>query len=144
MTVPAAPEDAAVPTPHRARGGRCPYVLAAGVIFFMEVAIARGLGGPWVRGSVGDIMVIVLMYVCLRAVLPFSPRVVALLAVSTGFLFEGLQAVHVADRLGLRPGSLLYIVIGNTFSVMDLAMYVLGGLVALGFDEGVLMRAGGK
>ncbi|MDV2450998.1 DUF2809 domain-containing protein [Xanthomonas hortorum NBC5720] len=107
------------------------YLLLALAVLLIEVAIGAGrLGGPWVRGSLGDVLAVILVYCGLRGVLALSPRWAALLAVATGCVIEGLQAIHLADRLGLRPGSAAAIALGNTATLHDLAMYLVGGGVA--------------
>jgi hypothetical protein len=57
---------------------------------------------------------------------------------AAGLAAEALPYLHLADLLGLKRGSLLYIVLGNTFSASDLLMYGLGGLLAAGLDVRVL------
>jgi hypothetical protein len=111
-----------------ALGVRCTYLLIAFAVFVIEVAIGAGtLGGPWVRGSLGDVLAVILVYCGLRGVLALPPRWACVLAVAIGCLIEGLQALHLADRLGLRPGSAAYIALGNTATVHDLLMYLVGG-----------------
>ncbi|NHF66303.1 DUF2809 domain-containing protein [Xanthomonas hortorum] len=107
------------------------YLLLALAVLLIEVAIGAGrLGGPWVRGSLGDVLAVILVYCGLRGVLALSPRWAALLAVAIGCVIEALQAIHLADRLGLRPGSAASIALGNTATLHDLAMYLVGGGVA--------------
>ncbi len=110
---------------------RAVYFAAAILIFVLEVAIARGMFGMgFVRGSVGDILVIMLVYALLRGCALRPPAVTALVATAIGFLIEGLQYIHFASLIGLKPGSVMAIVIGNTFSVADLLMYCIGGVLA--------------
>ncbi|MEG8132082.1 DUF2809 domain-containing protein [Xanthomonas hortorum pv. gardneri] len=107
------------------------YLLLALAVLLIEVAIGAGrLGGPLVRGSLGDVLAVILVYCGWRGVLALSPRWAAPLAVATGCVIEGLQAIHLADRLGLRPGSAAAIALGNTATLHDLAMYLVGGGVA--------------
>ena len=114
---------------------RTVYFSAAMLIFVLEVAIARGLFGMgFVRGSVGDILVIMLMYALLRGVALRPPASTALLATAIGFCVEALQYIHFANLIGLKPGSVMAIVIGNTFSVADLLMYCIGGALAFLID----------
>ncbi|MCC8536975.1 DUF2809 domain-containing protein [Xanthomonas axonopodis pv. poinsettiicola] len=110
---------------------RALYLLLAGAVFAIEVAIGAGrLGGPWVRGSLGDVLAVILVYCGLRGVLAPAPRWACVLAVASGCLIESLQAIHLADRLGLRPGSVAYIALGNTATAHDLLMYLIGGGLA--------------
>ena len=112
------------------------YLLAAALIFAVEVAIARGLiPGDFVRGSIGDVLVIALIYCLFRGVTRLAPVTVCTISISIGFVTEGLQYLHAADRLGLQPGGIAAIVLGSTFTVQDLLMYVIGGLLALGGDR---------
>lgn len=111
------------------------YLLLALAVLLIEVAIGAGwLGGPWVRGSLGDVLAVILVYCGLRGVLALSPRWAAVLAVGVGGAIEGLQAIHLADRLGLHPGSAAYIALGNTATLHDLLMYLVGGGVAYAAD----------
>lgn len=115
------------------------YGAGAVLIFAIEVAIATGaIGGGVVRGSVGDILVIALIYCGLR-VFSLRPARAAALATAAGFVAEALQYLHVVDLLGLQEGSVPYILLGNTFSVSDLVMYLIGGALALAIDQLVLL-----
>ncbi|PPT75728.1 hypothetical protein XaplCFBP3122_12110 [Xanthomonas arboricola pv. populi] len=112
-------------------GVRWVYLLIALAVFVIEVAIGAGtLGGSWVRGSLGDVLAVILVYCGLRGAFASSPRWACVLAVAIGCLIEGLQAMHLADRLGLRPGSAGYIALGSTASLHDLLMYLVGGGMA--------------
>lgn len=119
---------------------RLVYITLDAVIFLTEIAIAVGfIGRAFVRGSVGDILVIALIYFLLRAVLGLFPLTAVSLAITTGFLVEALQYVHLAELISLRKGSILYTVIGNTYSSSDLVMYLGGGILALAVDKYVLI-----
>ncbi|MCC4622051.1 DUF2809 domain-containing protein [Xanthomonas cassavae CFBP 4642] len=116
----------------RARAG---YLLLAVALLLIEVAIAAGwIGGAWVRGSLGDVLAVALVYCGLRGVFGTAPGWTCLLAVGIGCAIEGLQAIHLADRLGLRPGSAASIALGNTATLHDVLMYAIGGAIALGCD----------
>ena len=122
--------------PHRLR-----YLLVALFIFLIEVAIAKEIiRGPYVRGSIGDILVIMLIYAFIRGTLGLKPLVTASLAFGFGVCAESLQYFHLADRLGLEPDGILHTVLGNTATFSDLVMYAIGGLLAWGLD-GYLLRA---
>lgn len=118
------------------------WLFAATAIFVLEIAIALGLGGSTVRGSVGDVLVIMLIHCTLRGTTRLQPGVACLLAITCGFVVEGLQWLHAADKLGLAPGSIGYIVLGNTATSGDLAMYLTGGVLAFVSDALVSRPAG--
>jgi hypothetical protein len=109
--------------------------------FVVEVAIARGyIPGAFVRNSVGDVLVIPLLYFVLRGVTRSTLSVALAASLVAGLAAELLQYLHLADLLGLKKGSLLYIVLGNTSSWSDLLMYGIGGALAAWFDVRVLQR----
>jgi hypothetical protein len=121
---------------------RSPHLAIAAVTLLAEVAIARYFAsGTFVRGSLGDVLAVCLLYFLVRGVfVKAGPRLAAAVSIGTGVALELLQGVHFADRLGLPRGSLLSIALGNTFSVSDLAMYAVGGLAAVGLDCFVVRR----
>ena len=117
------------------------YLVAAGLVFLVEVAIARGvIPGAFVRNSLGDVLVVPLLHFFLRGVtrLPTSRALAIVLAVA--FTVEALQYLQLAGRLGFEHGSLPSIVLGTTFSVADLLMYCVGGLLAAWADVHLLRR----
>jgi len=117
------------------------YLVVASALFVLEVAIARGyVPGAFVRNSVGDILVIPLLYFFCRGVTTLPPSGALVAGLAAGFTAEILQYLHLADRLGLQPGSVLYIALGNTFSYSDLLMYAIGGVLAAWLDMRVLFR----
>lgn len=121
---------------------RVVYASAVLLLLLIEIAIAIGaIGGTFIRESVGDLLVIMLIYFFLRAAFNLATGPAAALALATGVMAELLQYVHVAELLGLKQGSLLYILIGNTYSSLDLLMYLLGALLAFVIDQyGILPR----
>lgn len=117
------------------------YLLIAALLFVVEVAIARGaIPGVFVRNSIGDLLVIPLLYFLLRGLTKARPSVALAIGLAAGLAAEVLQYLHLADLLGLKRGSLLYIVLGNTFSASDLLMYAIGGLLAAWLDLRVLQK----
>jgi len=129
------------------------YAIAAAILFAIEVAIAlRILGAPgtpgaaWIRGSVGDVLAVMFVYCVLRALDGFagrwrlSPGRAALLAVGIGVAIELAQLARVAELMGLKRGSVLYVLIGSTFSLMDMLMYAIGGTLAWVFDRAFTRR----
>jgi hypothetical protein len=111
------------------------YLALAAAIFAIEVAIAKGfISGAFVRQSLGDVLVIALIHFFIRGITRLTLGTALIVSLTIGLVVELLQYIHLADLLGLQRGSILYIVIGNTFSAMDLLMYLVGGLLAVGAD----------
>jgi len=115
---------------------RASYLVVATALFIVEVAIARGyIPSAFVRNSVGDVLVIPLLYFFLRGVTKLTSSAALVVGLAAGLSAEVLQYVHLADLLGLKRGSLAYIVLGNSFSWSDLLMYAIGGVLAVGLER---------
>jgi glucose uptake protein GlcU len=114
-------------------------------ILLIEVIIALGkLNNEFIRGSLGDLLILVTIYYILRLAFNISPVIAVITAVSIGFITEGLQLFHLAEILHFDKHSIMYIIIGNTFSIEDLLMYISGGSLAFIFDKYVILRKTNK
>lgn len=119
--------------PSRRRG----YALCAVALFLIEVLIATKLSHwSFVRSSLGDVLVTMLLYCAALAVRDFERRRLALAVFGFACLIEVAQFLHLAPALGLKPGSVLRIMIGDSFSWADIACYFAGCALALVLDRG--------
>ena len=119
------------------------YLVVAMAIFLVEVAIARGaIPGAFVRNSLGDVLVMPLLYCILRGVTNATPLIALVVSLAAGLTAEVLQYLRLAELLGLRQGSMLSIALGTTFSYVDLLMYGIGGGMAAGLDLLLLQKYG--
>ncbi|HYQ15053.1 MAG TPA: DUF2809 domain-containing protein [Polyangiaceae bacterium] len=111
------------------------YLLCAVALFAIEVLIATKLSHwGFVRSSLGDVLVTMLLY-CLALAFADFERVRLAAAI---FVFscavEAAQYFQLAQALGLAPGSVARIVIGDSFSWADICCYLAGCVAALGLD----------
>ena len=93
----------------------------------VEVLIGMFAHG-WVRDSLGDVLVVVLIYTLCRTVSPEKPAYGLLLPAAIlvfAFGVEFLQLWGFCDRLHIT-NRLLRIIIGTGFSVNDLLCYTVG------------------
>lgn len=124
------------PSRRARRTDRRVYLAAALVIFLVEVAIARFVSGGFVRHTLGDVLVVALLYCALMASTRLDPVPAAVACVGFAFAVEAAQAAAIVERLGLSHLPLARIVIGTTFSWGDLLAYAAGGALALVADYG--------
>ena len=128
------PHHATPPLP-RLRWSALHFLLAV-LWLALEVAIATVFSRwGWVRGSLGDLLVVLLVYHAVKAFADVPPLPLALAAVLLAYVVEGLQYLHAADWLGLPRGSVWRTVLGTHFSWGDMLMYTLGGLLAYALDR---------
>jgi hypothetical protein len=102
---------------------------AAAVLFGIELLIGLFAHG-WVRDSLGDVLVVMLLYALWRAVLPEKPAYGLYLPVGIllfAFAVELLQLWGFCDKLHIT-NRLLRILIGTGFSVKDLLCYAAGAV----------------
>lgn len=99
------------------------------LLLIMEILIGLYAVG-WIRGSLGDILVVILLYTLFRTVWTDRPKQWYILPTAIlifAFCVEFLQLWGFCDRFGIT-NKLLRILIGTGFSVGDLLCYVLGSL----------------
>ena len=93
------------------------YFTLATAIFLVELLVATSLAQiRLVRGSIGDFLVVGLIYFACQCIKPMPP-----LRLTVGvFLFacavEASQYVHLADQLPIAKNGVIHILLGNIHS----------------------------
>lgn len=107
------------------------YFLATALIFLTEVLIATVLKDIFfIRAYLGDVIVVMLLYTFIKSFFNIRNDTRLIFGILIfSFLVEFAQYFNVAEKLGFRPGSLIYIVVGNSFSWIDMLCYAVGGLL---------------
>lgn len=107
------------------------YFLATALIFLTEVLIATVLKDIFfIRAYLGDVIVVMLLYTFIKGFFNIRNDTRLIFGILIfSFLIEFAQYFNVAEKLGFRPGSLMYIVVGNSFSWIDMLCYAVGGLL---------------
>lgn len=106
------------------------YLLASIFIFLVEVLIATKLKDIFfVRAYLGDVIVVMLLYTLVKSFFRVNNEklILGILIFSCGVEFA--QYFKIAEILGFRQGSLMHIVIGNSFSWIDILCYAVGCLL---------------
>lgn len=113
---------------------RPPYAFAAIIVFCIEVFIALYVRDDFVRPHLGDALVIVLIYLAIRAVTPV--RVVPAVALTLGIavVVEFSQLFQLVRRLGLEDNSFARVVLGTGFDPKDFIAYASGGMAVLAVE----------
>ena len=108
------------------RKKRTGYALATMGIFVVEVLIALFVRDRFVRPYVGDMLVVVLIYTCVRIILPEKSRLLPLYVFLFAAVVEGLQGIHIIELLGLADNRFFSVLIGTTFDIKDIVCYGAG------------------
>jgi hypothetical protein len=112
------------------------YLSIALICFLACWLIAtHGAGLRFVRGFLGDCLVVVLMYFLAKTLQEFRPLLLAIGMFLVACGVEWLQYLNLADHLHLAPGSWQRIVLGASFDPRDFLAYFLGALMAFLLDS---------
>lgn len=115
---------------------RSTYLLLTIGLFVVEVLIATVFADfHFVRAYLGDFLVVILLYTLVKVFYNAPPLalLVAIFLLACGV--EVAQYFRLAEVLGLPPGGLLSILLGTSFSWLDIVMYGGGCLTAYVFES---------
>ena len=118
---------------------RIGYGVATLGIFLLELFIALFVRDAFIRPYVGDMLVVVLVYTCVRVLFPEKPRLLPLYVFLFAAGVEALQGMRIVELLGLQDNRFFSVLIGTTFDWKDIICYGVG-CVLLGLWEVWLRR----
>lgn len=99
-----------------------------------EVAIALFHFHKFVRGFIGDILIIPLLYFLLKLFTKLSTLKTLLFVLIIAFGIEFLQLFHISEALEIN-NKIINTIIGTTFDPKDLIAYLVGGLLVLTLEK---------
>jgi DNA integrity scanning protein DisA with diadenylate cyclase activity len=103
------------------------YFLFTILLFLTEVLIATLLKDIFfVRAYLGDVIVVILLYTFVKSFIVINNENLIAGIFIFSCLIEFAQYFNIAEKLGFRKGSLMYVVIGNSFSWIDIVCYASG------------------
>ena len=106
------------------------YKLLSFILFSIEFLIACFLKNGFIRHTLGDYLVVILMYCSIKIFVKGHTNTIAFGVLAFSFLIEFLQLFNVLDRFNIE-NKLVRIVLGTTFEATDLIAYTLGILTVL-------------
>ena len=105
------------------------YFLITIFVFIIEVLIATTFKNfVFLRSYFGDVLVVILIYTFIQSFFEVDKikNIIGVLIFS--FAIEFLQYFHFAEVLGFKENKLAMIVLGNSFSWIDILCYAIGCL----------------
>ena len=111
------------------------YFLSTLLILGIEMLIALYAHDTIIRPYGGDVLVVMLIYSFVKSFVntPVLPTAFSVLLLAVAI--ESLQYIKIVNRLGLQHSTLATVVIGTSFSWLDIASYVLGIAVVVVFEK---------
>lgn len=107
------------------------YLVVAVILFLIEVFIALYVHDEIIRPHIGDLLVVILIYCFLSAFINISFWWMALFVLLFSYLVETLQYFNLVKILGLQHSRLARIVIGTSFSWLDILCYTIGIFIVI-------------
>ena len=106
------------------------YFIASIVLFLVELSIAILHFNAFIRGFLGDVLVILLMYSFLKIFIKNHILKIAVLVLAFAYFVEVLQFFKLAETFNIKS-KILLVIVGSVFDLWDLVAYTLGFLIIL-------------
>lgn len=120
---------------------RTKHLLIALLVFVIEILVATVFADVrFIRSFLSDFLVVILLYHLIKAFRDDEPLALAVAVFAFSCLVEATQYYHLSDALGLRRDSLLSVLMGTSFSWIDIIMYFLGCCTSYIFDSRILSK----
>ncbi len=120
---------------------RITYFIVTTVLLVIEVLIALFVHDNFVRPYVGDVLVVAVIYTCIRIFIPNKVKLLPLYIFLFGTLVELMQYINVVKLLGLQDNKFFSVLIGTTFDIKDIICYGVGCFfIAIGSKLYALMN----
>lgn len=115
------------------------YLIAFILIFAIEFVIAVYVHDSIIRPSVGDILVVILMYCFIRAFIAKEIKHLPLYLFIFAVAVEISQYFHMADLLHIH-NRVIRILMGTSFDIKDILCYFLGFIILCLFEKTLKSR----
>lgn len=102
------------------------YFILTVILFLIEVLIALYMHDEFIRPTLGDLLVVILLYCLLRSVVVLPVLTASIFVLLFAYTVEFLQYLNIVEKLGLQHSETARTIIGTSFSCTDIAAYSLG------------------
>lgn len=119
---------------------RTVYALLFVALFFIEVIIALFVHDNFVRPYIGDLLVTVLLCAFLRIFIPEKIKALPIFVFVFSVLVEFAQYIDIVKLFGFENNKFLSVIIGRSFSVIDIIYYALGCILFFFLDRYVISK----
>ena len=107
------------------------YFFISILLLVTEILIAIFAKDNFIRPFFGDYLAVIYLFFLFYAFLNWSKNSIALLVIFIAFLLEGLQYINFLSLVGLEKYKLIRILLGNSFSWLDILAYIFGVITVL-------------
>lgn len=115
------------------------YFVLTVLIFIVEVLIATTFKNIfWLRAYFGDVLVVILIYTFIQSFFEFDKTKTIIGVLIFSFVIEFLQYFHFAEVLGFGKNKIAMVVLGNSFSWIDILCYAIGAVIVWFVDVKII------
>lgn len=108
------------------------YITGFLLLLAVEILIALFVHDNFIRPYIGDVIVVWVVYCFVKIFLPkINSYLTAAGVMIFAFIVEFLQYIHIVDILGLGDIKFFRVLIGTSFSTVDLLCYAVGTAVTI-------------
>ena len=108
------------------------YFVTTIFLFIVEVLIATKLAYiDWLRAYIGDVLMVILIYTFIQTFFKIDKTKTIFGVFIFACAIEFAQYFHFAELLGLKENKIAMILLGNSFSWIDILCYVFGCILVL-------------
>jgi hypothetical protein len=102
------------------------YFILALLLFGIEFYIGTNVHDGFVRPYGGDFLVVILLYCLVKSFINFPVLLTAAWVLFFAYTVEISQYFHLVSLLGLQHSKIARVLLGTSFSFIDMGMYTLG------------------
>jgi Protein of unknown function (DUF2809) len=107
------------------------YLYLSIILFALEIIIAKYIHDDFIRPYIGDLLVVVLIYCFLKSFLNVHYLKMAIAVLIFSYCIEALQFIKLVNIVGLQNYKWARIIIGTSFSWIDMLMYTIGIIIVI-------------
>lgn len=104
------------------------YLIGFIITLIIEVLIAIYIHDDFIRPYVGDILVIICIYLLLRIIIPERVKYLSLYVLILAVMVEVMQYFNFTNMIS-GQSRILKIALGSTFDIKDIICYVIGYII---------------
>lgn len=120
------------------KNSRLKYFVSFIIVFLVEVIIAVFVHDQLIRPYLGDILVVVCVYLLCRTIFPKKFKYLSFYVLIFAIFVEILQYFNLAQVIA-KDNQVIKIILGSTFDIKDIICYVIGYILIV-----IVERKGGK
>ncbi|PQV48220.1 uncharacterized protein DUF2809 [Jejuia pallidilutea] len=110
------------------------YALLTLLLFLTEACIAVYLKSGFIRYTVGDFLVVILIYSFFKIFIEDNHFKIAVSVLAFAFIIEFLQLTNYLELFNLQDNYYANLILGSSFHISDLVAYTLGTITIIALE----------